>query len=162
MECFGLSAFCRERVEAMRMPKHSLHWSSYFSRGLMAVFKTLKSWFFFYLLFLVTFSECFVPEYEAVLNKIDSERASAPTQEQAAQDVLARLLPNHVSSFELRIITKVHFAFLGFRLISWAITLLIFICSTCQPYTVARDFPTVFWLVGYQFLECLSQFLSAN
>lgn len=72
----------------------------------MAVCATLKSWLFFNLLFLVTFSKCFVPEYEAALNKIDSERASASIQEHAAQGVLARLLPNHVSSFELRIITK--------------------------------------------------------
>ena len=84
-----------------------------FSALMMAVLATLKGWVFFHLLFLVTFTRCFIPEYEAVLNKIDSERASALTQEHAARDVLARLLPDHVSSFELRIITKVHFAVFG-------------------------------------------------
>lgn len=79
----------------------------------MAVFVTVKTWFVFCLLCLVTLSKCCVPEYEAVLNKIDSERASASTQEHAARDVLARFLPNHVSSFEFRVITKVRLAGIG-------------------------------------------------
>jgi len=73
----------------------------------MAVFVTVKTWFAVCLFFLVTLSECLVPEYEAVLNRIDAERASASTQEHAAQSVLARLLPHHVSSFEFRVIMKV-------------------------------------------------------
>uniref|UniRef100_A0A7I4B8L3 Alpha-N-acetylglucosaminidase n=1 Tax=Physcomitrium patens TaxID=3218 RepID=A0A7I4B8L3_PHYPA len=72
----------------------------------MAVFVTLKIWFAYFLLVVVTFSDCHVPQYETVLNKIQSEKAPASTQERASYDVLARLLPSHLSSFEFRIITK--------------------------------------------------------
>ena len=48
-----------------------------------------------------------VPEYEAFLEKLDSERVEASIQENAARGVLARLLPRHASSFEFHIVSKV-------------------------------------------------------
>jgi hypothetical protein len=39
--------------------------------------------------------------------RAEAERSEASVQERAARGVLTRLLPNHTSSFELRIVSKV-------------------------------------------------------
>lgn len=59
----------------------------------------------------VTFSEH--EALEALLHRLDSKRASSSVQEAAARDVLRRLLPSHLSSFEFKIVSKV-FAYLLF------------------------------------------------
>lgn len=51
---------------------------------------------------------------EALLRRLDSKRSSASVQEAAAKAVLERLLPNHVDSFEFKIVTKVPSFFLSF------------------------------------------------
>ncbi|XP_054816165.1 alpha-N-acetylglucosaminidase isoform X3 [Prosopis cineraria] len=43
---------------------------------------------------------------EALLQRLDSKRVPASVQEAAARDLLRRLLPSHLSSFEFKIISK--------------------------------------------------------
>ncbi|KAK4285477.1 hypothetical protein QN277_002171 [Acacia crassicarpa] len=43
---------------------------------------------------------------EAVLHRLDSKRVPASVQEAAAKDLLRRLLPSHLSSFEFKIVSK--------------------------------------------------------
>ncbi|XP_047322323.1 alpha-N-acetylglucosaminidase isoform X1 [Impatiens glandulifera] len=43
---------------------------------------------------------------DALLRRLDSQRSPASVQESAARGVLQRLIPNHVSSFEFKIVSK--------------------------------------------------------
>lgn len=43
----------------------------------------------------------------ALLNRLDSKRASESVQESAAQGVLQRLLPSYLHSFQFQIVSKV-------------------------------------------------------
>ena len=79
-------------------------------RRMMSPSSIWKAWFLLCLLHLLRCTYGHVPGYDAFLRLSDSERAAASVQVEAAQGVLARLLPAHVKSFEFHIISKVNHA----------------------------------------------------
>jgi hypothetical protein len=46
-------------------------------------------------------------EMSGFWKRAEAERSEASVQERAARGVLTRLLPNHTSSFELRVVSKI-------------------------------------------------------